>query len=181
MEPRRTARLSYLTLLLVVAVPLANAGELNAVINGKSFHLGADKDWNEQNYGLGLEYHFTSRSRWKTLVMVNGFRDSNDDLSFMAGGGIFRNLYATDRLHGFYVDAGINAFLMTRKDVNDRRPFPGVLPSLAVGNRYLGVNVTYVPIRAVEKVHSVNMGDKGIDGIVFLQVKLSVERLLLAD
>ena len=60
----------------------------------------------------------------------------------MAGFGLHRNLYQTDRLNGFYVDAGINAFVMTRKDVNDNRPFPGMLPSLTVGNEVVGVNLT---------------------------------------
>lgn len=181
MAPSRIVRAFVLTLLVALPVPSAFSGELNAVINGKSFHIGASEDWNEENVGLGLEYHFTPKSAWKPLLMVNGFRDSNDDLSFMAGGGLYRTLYATDRLHGFYIDAGINAFLMTRKDVNNHRPFPGILPSLAVGNRYLGFNITYVPTRAIEKLHSAAKMDDSIDGIVFLQFKLSVSRLLLAD
>ena len=66
--------------------------------------------------------------------MVNGFLDSNEDMSYMAGAGLHRTLFATDRLNGFYVDAGINAFVMTRTDVNDNRPFPGAVPSLSVGS-----------------------------------------------
>ncbi|HSG57984.1 MAG TPA: hypothetical protein VLA06_00500, partial [Woeseiaceae bacterium] len=87
------------------------AGEFSAVINGKSFHLGASEDWNEDNFGLGLEYQFDSETRWKSRLMANGFRDSNDQVSYMAGGGFHRELYSTDRFKGFYVDAGINAFL----------------------------------------------------------------------
>ena len=149
------------------------AGELSAVINGKSFHLGASEDWNEDNYGLGLEYEFASESRWKSRLMVNGFRDSSDNMSYMAGGGMHRNLFATERLRGFYVDAGINAFLMTRKDVNDDRPFPGILPSLTVGNEYAGINLTYLPRQAVEKLYDTQMTDESMSGIVFLQVKVN--------
>ena len=62
--------------------------------------------------------------------MANGFQDSNEDMSYMVGGGLHRNLFATDRLRGFYVDAGLNAFVMTREDVEDGSPFPGILPTL---------------------------------------------------
>jgi hypothetical protein len=175
------ATLGLLVLLIVLPAPFANAGELSAVFNGRSFHLGASDDWNETNYGLGVEYHFASQSRWKTMVMANGFRDSNDDMSYMAGGGLYRNLYATDRLNGLYVDAGINAFLMTREDVDGNRPFPGALPSLAVGNRYMGINITYLPKRAVEKLHGAKMSDESISGIVFLQFKVNVSQMLATN
>lgn len=170
----RAATLILLATLTALAVEPANAGELRAVFNGKSFHLGASEDWNEDNYGLGVEYQFASRSRWKPLLMANGFRDSDEHMSYMAGGGLHRNLYQADGLHGFYVDAGINAFLMTRKDVNDNRPFPGALPSLTVGNRYMGINLTYLPRKAVEKLYSSKMLDKTTSGIVFVQFKLTL-------
>lgn len=177
----RTASLTFLSLLIVLPVSSAIAGELRAVINGKSFHFDASREWNEDNYGLGLEYEFATQSRWKTVLMANGFRDSNEAMSYMAGGGIHRNLFETDHLHGFYVDAGINAFLMTRQDVNDNRPFPGLLPSLTLGNRYLGFNLTYLPKSAVERLNEGKMLDESITGIMFLQFKLSVSRLMLAE
>jgi hypothetical protein len=106
--------------------------------------------------------------------MANGFRDSNDEMSYMAGGGLYRNLFATDRLRGFYFDAGLNAFLMTRKDVNDNEPFPGLLPSLVLGNKYVGLNLTYLPRKAVEKLYDTTMSDESISGIVFLQFKVNM-------
>lgn len=164
--------------LLTVAICLwasaAGAGEFSGILNGKSFHIGASRDWNEDNYGLGIEYEFTSRSRWKRRLLANGFRDSNDDMSYLAGGGLYRNLYSTDRLNGFYIDAGINAFLMTRRDYNGNKPFPGMLPSLSIGNDVVGINVTYLPKLAVEKVYDAQMTDTSISGIVFLQFKFSV-------
>lgn len=170
-------------LLLLPLLPLSPslAGELSAVLNGKSFHLGASHDWNEENYGLGLEYQFDSHSRWKSLLMVNGFRDSDKNMSYMAGGGIYRNLYETDRLDGLFVDLGVNLFLMTREDVNNGRPFPGVLPSVTVGNRYLGFNVTYLPESAVEQMTASRIRDSSMRGIVFLQFKVNVSRFLIAD
>ena len=110
--------------------------------------------------------------------MANGFRDSNEDMSYMLGGGLHRNLYATDRMNGFYFDAGIDAFVMTRTDVNDNKPFPGALPSLTVGNRYVGVNLTYLPKVAVEKMYGSKMVDETMSGIVFLQFKLNVSQIM---
>ena len=172
---------TFLACLFFVSASPAFAGELSAVFNGKSYHLGASEKWNEENYGLGFEYQFETQSRWKSLLMVNGFRDSDKHMSYMAGGGIYRNLYATERLHGLYVDLGLNAFLMTRKDVNDGQPFPGVLPSLTLGNRYMGFNLTYLPEKAVEKVTTARMTDDSIRGILFLQFKVNVSQLILND
>jgi hypothetical protein len=142
MSRNRAAGLVLIALVLAAPLSSAVAGEFSAVLNGKSLHLGADEEWNEENYGLGVEYEFSTKSRWKPRLMVNGFRDSNEQMSYMAGGGLHRTLYSTERLNGFYIDAGVNAFLMTRKDVNDNRPFPGILPSLTIGNDYVGMNLT---------------------------------------
>ncbi len=171
----------YLVALLFVPVLPALAGEFNVVINGKSFHIGATEDWNEDNVGLGVEYHFASESRWKTLLLANGFRDSSNNMSYMIGAGLHRNLLSSDRLSGFYVDAGINAFVMTRDDVNDNRPFPGVLPSLTIGNRYVGFNLTYLPSIAVEKLYGSQWMDESISGIVFLQLKINASALFGGD
>ena len=162
--------------LLSIAWSAAQAGEFSAVINGKSFHLGASEDWNEENLGLGLEYEFASESRWRKRLMVNGFEDSNEEMSYMAGAGLHRNLYETERLRGFYVDAGINAFVMTRKDVNDNKPFPGLLPSITVGNDLVGLNLTYLPKKAVERLSESRMSDDSMSGVIFLQVKVNMSR-----
>lgn len=167
--------------LLTLLAPIAMAGELSAVLNGRSFHIGAAEEWNENNLGLGVEYQFASESRWKTILLANGFRDSNESMSYMAGAGLHRTLFNTPRLGQFYVDVGISAFLMTREDVNENRPFPGVLPSLTIGNRYAGINVTYLPVQAVEKLTAARMADESINGIVFVQFKVSTSRLFPTD
>ncbi len=181
MKLKRAVRLSACLVAAVLPLSTVTAGQINAVINGKSYHLDASTPQNESNYGFGLEYQFDSQSRWRSIVMVNGFRDSNDNLSYMAGAGIHRTLLETERLSGLYVDAGLNAFLMTREDVNDNRPFPGMLPSMTVGNRYMGFNVTYLPRKAVEKIYSAKMLDRSIDGIVFVQFKVNISRVLGID
>ena len=167
-------KITFLLLALMVSASTALAGEFSGVLNGRSIHLGASEDWNENNYGLGLEYQFASESRWRTRLMANGFQDSNEDMSYMVGGGLHRNLFATDRLRGFYVDAGLNAFVMTREDVEDGSPFPGILPTLTVGNRYVGINLTYLPKQAVEKFTDARMQDQSTCGILFLQFKFSM-------
>lgn len=177
MNTAKRARL-ILGCLLVTLTPAALAGELSAVLNGRSVHIGAEQDWNENNLGLGVEYQFASESRWKTILLANGFRDSNEKMSYMAGAGLHRTLFDTPRLADFYVDIGVSAFVMTREDVNGNRPFPSVLPSLTIGNRHAGINLAYVPVRAVEKLLKSEMVDDSTSGIVFVQLKVSVNQLL---
>ena len=43
--------------------------------------------------------------------MANGFHDSTDTMSYMAGAGLHRRIYETDKLAGFSIYAGFNALL----------------------------------------------------------------------
>jgi hypothetical protein len=110
--------------------------------------------------------------------MANGFRDSTNNMSYMAGAGLHRRVYETDKLAGFYIYAGVNAFLMTRDDVNDSKPFPGLLPSISIGNDKVGFNLAYMPKRAIEEVTNANAVDPTLSGILFLQFKVSMDQLL---
>lgn len=163
--------------LAIASAPAVHAGQWSAVLNGKSYHLGSTHDWNESNYGAGIEYQFTSASRWKTVVMANGFVDSTENMSYMAGAGLHRRVFESERYLDSYIDIGLNAFLMTRDDYEDGRPFPGLLPSLIVGNRHVGINLTYLPKVAVEKLTSATINDPSLSGIVFLQFKFSLDGL----
>ena len=178
MKTPNAAKLTLACLLFALPASSAFAGHLSAVINGKSFHIDSTHDWNEDNVGIGFEYQFSSQSRWKKVLMVNGFRDSTNSMSYMAGGGLHRTLFSTHRLNGFYIDAGINAFLMTRHDFNDNKPFPGALPSLTIGNDKMGFNVAYLPAKAVEKTLNRDLNDPTVRGIVFVQFKISIDQLL---
>ena len=167
------------TLLLALTVSLpAWAGKSHAVINGKSYHLNSSYEWNENNYGFGFEHQFEQKSPWRKLAMANGFRDSTENMSYMAGAGLHRRLYETDRLDGFYVYAGLNAFVMTRDDINGGKPFPGILPSISMGNDKVGFNLTYMPKKAVEETTNSTMVDPTLSGILFLQFKVSMDQLL---
>ena len=166
-----------LAILSLLPAP-ASAGKFSAVVNGKSYHFNSSYQWNENNYGFGLEHEFTQRSAWRKIVMANGFRDSTDRMSYMAGGGLHRRIYETDRLSGFYVYAGLNAFVMTREDLNGNKPFPGILPSVSVGNDKVGLNFTYLPKKAVEEITNATVIDPTLRGILFLQFKISMDQIL---
>ena len=165
-------------LALCVTSNPAWGGTLSAVVNGKSYHFNSTYDWNEDNYGFGVEHQFEQKSAWRTTAMANGFRDSTDNMSYMAGAGLHRRIYETHKLAGFYVYAGLNAFIMTRDDVNDSKPFPGILPSISVGNDKVGFNLTYMPKKAVEEATNSMMVDPTLSGILFLQFKVRMDQLL---
>jgi len=177
----QSLKLKFLCLIvLLTAFPMSSAmaGKFNAVVNGKSYHINSTYDWNENNFGAGLEYEFHSESKWKKIAMMNAFRDSNNKMSYMAGAGLHRELIYSDRFSGFYILAGINVFIMTREDVQSNRPFPGLLPSLTIGNQSMGLNFTYLPKAAVQSMTNVRMMDPTISGILFMQFKVSLDKLL---
>ena len=170
--------LSLFAILIALPASPAFAGKFSAVVNGKSYHVNSTYDWNENNIGLGLEHEFESISAWRTIVMANGFRDSTDNMTYMAGAGLHRRLFETDRLSGFYIYAGLNAFVMTRDDVENSKPFPGILPSVSIGNGKVGFNLTYLPKQAIEVTTQSNVVDPTISGILFVQFKVSLDQLL---
>ena len=165
--------------LLLLSLPTASAlaGDLSLVLNGRSYHVNSSYDWNENNSGVGLEYQFGTESRWKKSVMANGFKDSTDSMSYMAGVGLHRRFVQSERLAGFYLDAGLSAFIMTREDVDNSKPFPGILPSVSIGNRYAGFNLTYLPKQAVEEMVDAEIVDPTLSGIVFVQFKIGLSQL----
>lgn len=165
------------TVLLLSSAP-AFAGKTSAVVNGKSYHINSSHEWNEDNYGFGLEHEFTQRSAWKKVAMFNSFRDSTNHTSYMAGAGLHRRVFETDKLSGFYVYAGLNAFLMSRDDVKRGKPFPGILPNISIGTENVGLNLTYIPKIAVEEMSDTVVVDPTLSGILFLQVKVSMDQLL---
>lgn len=149
----------------------AAAGQLDLILNGRSYHADSKIDWNENNYGLGLEYQFDSTSRWIWSTNANAFRDSMNNMSYMAGGGLRRRLFQSNHASEFYFDVGLNAFIMSRADVNDHLPFPGVLPTLSMGTKYVGINLTYLPAIASRKLVQSNVPNPDIGAVYFLQFK----------
>ncbi|HET7608507.1 MAG TPA: hypothetical protein VFL84_07515 [Gammaproteobacteria bacterium] len=149
--------------------------------------MNAAKDWNEDNWGLGIEHEFRSTGRWIKVAMANGFEDSMGDPSYMAGGGIKRRFRFGD--NSFYTDLGGVAFLMTRETVNGGKPFPGLLPAATFGFKRVALNVTYLPESVVNDVTHSHKYDPEMHGVFFLQLKLDASlfglgrrgRLFLAE
>ena len=152
-------------LVFISIVSPASASEWGVVLNGRSFHVNADRNWNESNWGLGVEREFQSYGPWVKIAVANGFVDSRYEMSYMAGAGIkHRRWLGGGR---FYRDLGIVAFLMTRDDINHGKPFLGALPTLTLGTRSVAMNVTYMPAGAVN-----HKADPSLHGVLFFQFKL---------
>ena len=80
----------------------------DVVLNGRAVHINSSHDWNDDNWGLGVEREFNADGRWVKVALANGFRDSADEPSYMAGGGLKRRFRLFD--DRFYVDLGMMAF-----------------------------------------------------------------------
>ncbi|HEY7670997.1 MAG TPA: hypothetical protein VIC71_02185 [Gammaproteobacteria bacterium] len=163
-------------LLLVSVATAANAqaqDDWRVILNGRAIHLNAAREWNEHNWGLGVEREFDTDERWVKVALANGFKDSLGNPSYMAGGGIKHRFRLPSISDTFYVDVGAIAFLMAREDVDHGRPFPGVLPALTVGTRNLALNVTYMSASSLESVSHMPLKDRTMTGVLFLQLKLN--------
>jgi hypothetical protein len=142
----------------------------DVVLNGRSVHMNAGEQWNEDNWGLGIEREFKSASPWVKVALANGFKDSLGNPSYMAGGGLKRRFHV--RSDDFYVDLGGIAFMMTRDGVNGNAPFPGLLPAATVGFKRVALNLTYLPEAIVDRVTNSKVHDPSMEGVFFLQLKL---------
>jgi len=135
--------LMIVTLLLGFAANCV-ADELYVVVNGKAIHLD-DGDYNEDNWGLGVEYTFTPRNNWIKFVNASYFKDSSYNTSKYVGGGIKRRFRLDEDKDGWFVDVGAIGFVMTRKDYKDNDPFVGALPFASLGKGPVTLNMTYIP------------------------------------
>lgn len=156
--------ITFFFLLVLVAVAPAAAGDWNLLLNGKTFHINAPagNHYNEKNWGIGLHYDMPQpESPWVRFVNASQFRDSNENISYYAGGGFARRWYPVTALPKTHVDLGIVAFLMRREGFHDGNWFPGMLPVLSIGGETVALNMTYIP-----KV------DPKMVPLLFLQLKL---------
>jgi hypothetical protein len=162
------------SLLLSLTTP-ARAADWNIVLNGKAIHVNAEQDWNEANWGLGFEREFSSESRWVKVALGNGFVDSQDEMSYMLGGGIKRRFRPRGLSRELYIDIGAIGFMMTRQDVDNNSAFPGILPALTVGMDNFALNFTFLPGEAADAITHVNNVDPNLDGIFFIQFKIDAD------
>ncbi|MBI3899505.1 MAG: hypothetical protein HY308_14605 [Gammaproteobacteria bacterium] len=121
----------------------ASAGQTSLIINGKAWHIGTDKHYNEKNWGAGVQYDFdVVGDNWIPFVTASGFKDSNNNPSYYAGGGYLKRFAISSDYH---VDIGAIAFLMQREGYKNDNPFLGALPVLSIGTQKVAVNITYIP------------------------------------
>ena len=120
------------------------ADSFNLIINGKAIHENK-RNYNEENWGLGFEYNFSENNKW--IYFVNGgfLKDSLSNTSKYLGGGSKRRFLLGADKDGWHIDAGISAFIMTRKDYNNERPFFAALPFASVGTSQFAINATFIP------------------------------------
>jgi len=155
-----------LLILLLFTYDSANAKGFSLILNGKSFHKEQPKKikYNEKNWGLGIQYDYALyNNRWVPYLTTSAFKDSFKRNSFYAGGGMMRR-FSLAKLHeGLLFDAGLVGFIMTRKDLNNRKPFLGVLPAFSIGTEKIAINISYIPKVAPKLVP-----------LWFVQLKLSL-------
>uniref|UniRef100_UPI00333FD89D lipid IV(A) palmitoyltransferase PagP n=1 Tax=Castellaniella defragrans TaxID=75697 RepID=UPI00333FD89D len=100
------------------------------------------REFNEGAWGGGYGRSiYDEDGNWQGLYFMS-FLDSHARVQAMAGYG-FLNI--ADLSPNWHVGAGYTLFLMSRKDINDYIPFPGVLPLVSVGYRKASVFATYIP------------------------------------
>jgi hypothetical protein len=141
---RYRLRAALAVVAVLIAAPGTQAGEPALIVNGTAIHLDPPpgSNLNEQNYGAGFQYDFNPRGKWVPFATAAGFKDSNRNMSYYAGGGaMWRNTFGD----GYRFDVGAVAFLMTREGFKDGDPFPGALPVVSMGTERVALNVTYVP------------------------------------
>jgi hypothetical protein len=146
----------------------AQAGDLSLLVNGKAMHIAApaSKNYNERNWGAGVQYDFDAigqNKNWIPFATASGFKDSFNQPSYYAGGGYTRRFIPLSSYDTLHVDAGFMAFFMTREDYKNNHPFFGMLPVMSVGTKRVAINMTYVP-KVQPKMVS----------LVFIQLKITL-------
>ncbi len=144
----------------------AQAEHWSLLLNGKAMHLEqrAGVQYNEENWGAGVQYDFKmTESKWIPFVTVSGFKDSNGNPSYYAGGGSMRRFSFGEEKNSLHLDAGVVAFAMIRKGYVNGQPFLGALPVISFGTDRVALNITYIP-----KV------DPKLVPIVFFQIKVGI-------
>lgn len=152
---KKTTTSSLLQWLVVIASAFvalmaapAQADQWSLLINGKAWHLErpAGSHYNEQNWGAGVQYDFKmTESKWIPFVTASGFKDSHENPSYYAGGGTMRRFSFGGEKGSVHLDAGVVAFLMTRKGFMNGHPFLGALPVASLGTDRVALNITYIP------------------------------------
>lgn len=144
-------KFAFIVFGFLILSPSVWAGELSVLVNGWAKHIDvpANVKYNEKNWGGGFQYDYDRMGEhWVPFLTASGFKDSENNMSYYAGGGVMRRFDVAPSLDNLYVDVGLVGFVMTRKTYKDNDPFLGALPAATIGTDHIAVNITYVP-----KVH----------------------------
>lgn len=108
-------------------------GDYYLNLNGMSKHLGSNKEYNENNPGLGLTIDNDGK-----FITAGGYKNSFGEPSYYLGGGVKKRLGGKD----FYIEPGVLAGLISGYEDTLT---PMIMPMLGVGGRNNGLNLMLAP------------------------------------
>lgn len=114
--------------------------------------------YNEMAWGGGVGRSLENERYWHALYIM-GFLDSHKNVEPLGGYGFLR-MFHWREAEGFGI--GYTAFLTARPDIFKGRPFPGILPMMAVKIHALSLFATYIP------------GAAGVGNVLFCFAKVSL-------
>lgn len=122
-------------MLMIVATREARAGEAWLVGTVASYHIGTEKKYEQQNWGLGIEQRMT-----ETFAVTGGmYRNSNRRDSLYVGVAWMPIRYG-------WVSAGAAALLVSGYETaKNPELVKAVLPVVSVERKGYGINVPFVP------------------------------------
>lgn len=121
--------------MLSLGIPKARAGDLYGAVTLRSYHVDRAAQYNERNYGVGLEYQFNRTWALAAGEYKNSFRHKSTYY-----GGSYTPFTAGDW------KAGVLLLAINGYDMRDhRRYIPIAVPMVAWEGERLGVNAIFVP------------------------------------
>jgi hypothetical protein len=100
-----------------------------------SYHFDQNKDFNAVNYGIGVEYKFSST----TSLTAGQYHNSYHNLTHYIG-AFWQPIKVGPVQMGFVV-GGFNGYTNT----NNGGWFPAVMPALSVEGQSVGLNILIIP------------------------------------
>ena len=100
-----------------------------------SYHFDQNKDFNSVNYGLGLEYQFSSVASLTVGTYRNSYYQTSNYI------GAYWLPLAVGPLHIGVVAGGFNGYANTQNG----GWFPAVLPVVSIEGEWVGLNLIIIP------------------------------------
>ncbi|MBV7486072.1 lipid IV(A) palmitoyltransferase PagP [Bordetella sp. BOR01] len=113
--------------------------------NRSMYSASKIREFNEAAWGGGFGRSiYDEDGDWQGLYAMS-FLDSHKRIQAMAGYGFLKIAEISQH---WRLGAGYTLFVMSRKDINNYIPFPGVLPLVSAQYRRASVFATYIPGRS---------------------------------